>query len=297
MDIRQIEYFLAIEKERNITQAAKKLNMAQPPLSRQLKLLEEELGVQLFLREKKSLSLTPEGALLKEQGNLILDLLRKTHEQIIDLNHNISGTLFIGSAGTVAVTILPDLISKFQKKYPLARYNIWSANSDDVMMKLERGLLDIAIVREPYDMEKFKGIRILQEPWIVVANKDTQVGKLLDKPIDLNCLANEDIVIPTRRKHEFCKWFKDAGITPNIICEYSPLMNALPLAEAGIGIVICPESGKTIINGLKTRCNQIKHPSKKSSLSLIWSDTRHLPNISRAFISLIEEIFSPSLYR
>lgn len=126
MEVRLLQYFLTIAEEENITKAAEKLNMSQPPLSRQLKQFENELGVVLFERGKRKMQLTEAGYFLKNRGKEILELIEKTKDQLRERCDGTSGTISIGTIETSGASILPLLISQFNKEFPKVSFDIWS---------------------------------------------------------------------------------------------------------------------------------------------------------------------------
>lgn len=164
MDIRTLRYFLVTAQERNFTKAANKLCMAQPPLSRQIKLLEEELGVTLFIRNSRQLQLTEEGYFLKQQAEEILLLIEKTEHQLEKMGNNDYGTISIGATESCGGSILPHLIEGFHEVAPHIRFQIWTGNSDEIQERLEKNLVDVAVVREPFNMEQYDRIFLNHEP-------------------------------------------------------------------------------------------------------------------------------------
>lgn len=287
MDIRTMEYFLMIAKIKNITKAAELLHMAQPPLSRQLKALEDELDVKLFIREKRKMILTDEGRFLKTRCEQILELIDKTKDQVKEMKYGVSGTLFIGSIETVGTVILPIWLADFKKKYPFVKYNLWSGNSDDVIERLENGLLDIALIREPFDTEKFESIHITNEAWIVLFHKEHQLALKDGNSIELKELRNEELIVPIRRSSEIKKWFKEINIEPNIMCEFAPLMNAVVLTEKNLGVAICPESAKFALENKNVVVKKIVNPNRESGVSLIWKKYMPLSSTIKEFIKFV----------
>ena len=138
MDIRTIQYFLEVAKECNITRAAENLHMAQPPLSRQMRQLEEELGVELFDRSKKRLKLTEEGVLLRNRGEEILSMIDKTREEVSELKNGIGGTLYIGTVEGRGPSLLAQWISSFTGQYPQVHYELWNGSTVDVVESMEK---------------------------------------------------------------------------------------------------------------------------------------------------------------
>ena len=168
MDLRTLRYFTVVAQERNITRAAEKLNMSQPPLSHQIRCLEEELGVQLFVRGKRRLELTDDGALLLRRAKQILELTEKTAQELRERRNQVSGTLYLGMVEGQAPYLAAGWIAGFRKRCPLVHYNLWNGSSDDVLDRLRQGLADLAIVAAPYDTERLEGFQVGEEPWAAI---------------------------------------------------------------------------------------------------------------------------------
>lgn len=236
MDLKELSNFLKIAEYENITKAAEELHVAQPHLTRQIQNLEQELGVSLFIREKKRLHITDEGLFLKQQAEQILGLVQKTKEQISEMEFGISGTLYIGSIETVGTIYLPQWISDFKNDYPKIRYNLWSGNSTDVIERLEKGLIDLALVRAPFDEDKFESFPVLDEKWIVLMNKQHSIAHNGSSYVSLEELSKEELLVPTQRINEISGWFNTRNLKSNIICGFSPLMNAIVMTQNNLCI-------------------------------------------------------------
>ncbi|HIR27298.1 MAG TPA: LysR family transcriptional regulator, partial [Candidatus Choladousia intestinigallinarum] len=159
MELRVLQYFLTVAQEEGINRAADVLHITQPTLSRQLSQLEEEVGVKLFHRGARKITLTNEGILLKRRAEEILALVDKTEKELVEQEQLVDGKIVIGSGEVAAVQALPPIIRSFREKYPLVTYDIFTANADVVKEQMEKGLIDIGILLEPVDMEKFDFIR------------------------------------------------------------------------------------------------------------------------------------------
>lgn len=288
MDLKELSNFLKIAEYENITKAAQELHIAQPHLTRQIQNLEQELGVSLFVREKKRLHITDEGRFLKQQTEQILGLVQKTKEQISEMESGISGTLYIGSIETFGTLYLPQWIAGFKNRYPKVHYNLWSGNSTDVIERLERGLIDLALVRAPFDGEKFESFPVLDEKWIVLMNKQHPMANNDSPSVSLEELSNEELLVPTQRIHEISGWFSSRNLKSNIICGFSPLMNAIVMAQNNLGIAILPESCKKM---LFTDDIIIKDLSENmsSTVSFIWKKQYELPGAAKRFLDFVRE--------
>ena len=291
MDIRLLHYFLVVAEEQNITRAAEKLLMAQPPLSRQMKQLEEELGTPLFIRGSRKLELTEEGLFLKERAEHILDLVERTRLEIDDMKQGMSGTVYIGVTQTIASTLLPKFIAGFKTLYPDVHYDIWSGNSDQVIDRLEKGLLDFAIVREPYDQEQFDGTRIRKEPWCVLVHKDSPIASVKEDAVPLSMLAEEELIVPAikSRRREIENWFLAKDLMANIFCEYAPLISSMYLVEQGVGAAILPESVSNTLSGKKLVLKKIADPEVYSYVAILTKKYRTLSKAAVALLTYVKE--------
>jgi DNA-binding transcriptional LysR family regulator len=155
MEIRVLRYFLTVVREGGINRAAEVLHITQPTLSRQLSQLEDEVGVKLFHRGSRKITLTNEGILLRRRAEEILSLVDKTEKELIEQEDFVDGKIVIGCGELAAVQMLPDLFETFHKKYPLVTYDIYTANADLVKEQMEKGLVDIGILLEPIEIGKF----------------------------------------------------------------------------------------------------------------------------------------------
>ncbi len=288
MELKELSNFLKIAEYENITKAAQDLHVAQPHLTRQIQNLEQELGVSLFVREKKRLHITDEGLFLKQQAEQILGLAQKTKEQIAEMEYGISGTLYIGSIETVGTIYLPQWISGFKNCYPKIRYNLWSGNSTDVIERLERGLIDLALVRAPFDNDKFDSFPVLNEKWIVLMNREHPAANNGRADVTLEELAKEELLVPTQRISEVSDWFKNKGLQSNIICGFSPLMNAIVMAQNNLGIAILPESCKEMLFTDQVISKDLSE-NMMSTVSFIWRKQYELPGTAKRFLDFVKE--------
>ena len=287
MDLKELSNFLKIAEYENITKAAGELHIAQPHLTRQLHSLEAELGVSLFVREKKRLHITDEGRFLKQQAKEMLGLAQKTKEQIAEMESGISGTLYIGSIETVGTMFLPQWISDFKSSYPKVRYNLWSGNSTDVIEKLEKGLLDIALVRAPFNKDVFESFHILNEKWIVLMNKSHSLAQNGGQMVSLGELASHELLVPTQRIGEVTDWFAARDLSSNIFCGFSPLMNAIILVQNNLGIAILPESCKKMAYDKDIIIKDIAE-NMQSEVFVIWRREYQLSSVARRFLDFVK---------
>ncbi len=244
MDLRQIRYFLTVADELNITRAAEKLNLSQPPLSRALMELEEELGCQLMIRGKRKITLTPEGLALKRRGEQMLALADKTKSEISEMGRGISGTLYLGHVDSNGPRLISEWIRSFHEKYPNVTYNLWCGTVDDLTDRLEAGLLDLAITMTPLNSELLDGFPVFSENWVAMIPPNHPLAKDRRKTVTTADLIDSDLIISSRRSRheEITRWFESTGRKPHFIAQIAHSSNAVHLVEKNIGIALFPAS-------------------------------------------------------
>ena len=271
MDIKDLKYFLAVAQEGTVTKASQKLHISQPPLSRQLKDLEEELGVTLFYRGKRHIELSEDGVYLKQQAEEVLSIMERTQTQLKTKSDGTKGNVQIGVTEGCGAGVLSEIVLEFHKQYPDVSYNIWCSNSQDVGERLSKGLVDIAVVREPFNAAKFDSSPLRKEAWIVIMGKNNPLAQTDSDSIELSELANVNLIVPSRTPmmDEINSWFNEVGIQRNIICRYNTLASILPLIENDLGIAITTESAFLYTDNEKFAYRQIVNPQRFSNLLVL----------------------------
>lgn len=160
MNLRILNYFLTVVHEKNITKAAEILHITQPTLSRQLIQLETELGVKLFDRDKHKFALTPSGQFLVERAREILNMVEKTTLDIQEQEQNLAGSIAMGAGEYQATEVLAKLIGGFQKQYAAVSFELFTSSADLLHDKLDKGLLDVAILQAPVDTTNYDYLRL-----------------------------------------------------------------------------------------------------------------------------------------
>jgi len=288
MELRVLNYFLTVVYEENITSAAEKLHITQPTLSRQLMQLEEELGVSLFRRGKKKITLTSEGMLLKRRAEEILDLTNRTEQELKEQQPIMNGEIAIGGGETQSMRVLADFIKDFSTDYPQVTYKLYSADADDIKDRVNKGLLDICLLNEPVDIDKYDFIRIPQkECWGVVMRKDSPLAQ--ERSVAPGDLLTYPILIPGRAlvQNELDNWFGDAYAALHIIGRYNLIYNAAILVEAGVGVALCLE--KLVPASEETElCFRPLAPALETGVVIAWKKYQVFPPAVAKFIELLK---------
>ena len=239
MELRVLNYFLAIAREENFTKAAQQLHVTQPTLSRQIADLEQELGVKLFIRSNHNIVLTEDGMILKHRAQEILSLADKTKRDFLQKDEALSGTISIGSGEFRSTEYLAKIIASFRQKFPLVKYEIYSGNAENIRDYIERGFLDLGLMSEPIDMRKYNFINMpIKEQWGVFVPKDLPLAqKDCVTPEDLKGMA---IVAATGdfNQSRIGKWFGEYLDQVEIFATANLPYNQAILAQENMGVML-----------------------------------------------------------
>lgn len=290
MELRHIRYFLAVAEEMNFSRAAEKLCIAQPPLSRQIMDLENELGVTLFNRKKHALSLTDEGMLFKQYAIQVLELVDHSTSEVKELKHGLQGMLNLGTVEGNAPRLLTEWISGFHKENPHVQYTLWNGNSDDVVSRVMNGLCEIAVIMEPHNGVGINSIPIYSEKWVAIIPKNHPILKEKNKKVTMDQIADYELIIPSResRLSEIGEWFRGTNKTPKVRCRVAHVLSVYELARQGLGIAIFPESIKNIINSDDVVIKEFENPAPTASYILIWNKYKTLSHAATEFIEYVK---------
>ncbi|MBQ8161704.1 MAG: LysR family transcriptional regulator [Clostridia bacterium] len=187
MEIRTLRYFLAVAREENMTRAAEQLHVSQPTLSKALRQLEDELEKKLFTRHSFSIRLTEEGMLLRNRAEDLVSMADRIQKEFVNLDDITGGDLYFGLAESYQISVLAREIHVFKKTYPGVRYHITSGDTEQVAEKLDRGLLDFAVLAGIPDHTKYESLRFPEpDVWgLVFPEDDLLAGKASIRPDDL----------------------------------------------------------------------------------------------------------------
>ena len=235
MEIRVLRYFLAVVREEGINRAAEALHITQPTLSRQLSQLEDEVGVKLFHRGAKKITLTNEGILLRRRAEEILSLVDRTERELIEQDELVEGRIAIGGGELAAMQVLPEIIEDYREKYPLVTFDIFTGNADLVKERMEKGLIDIGVLLEPVDIEKFEFIRLRgKEQWVVLMRPDDPLAE--KETVSAKDLENVPLILPSRTnvQNELSNWFGDSFQEKQVLFTSNLATNSALMVQRGL---------------------------------------------------------------
>lgn len=289
MDIRVLRYFLAVAREENISKAAEYLHITQPTLSRQLKELEDELNVSLFTRGKRSITLTDKGMLLRKRAEEITSLMDKTEVEFSNLDNLISGDVYIGGGETLAMKILAEVMTDMSEEYPDVRFHLYSGNADNVMDRIDKGLLEFGVVIEPADIRKYEAMRLpYTDHYGLIMKKDDPLASMDTIPISML----KDIPILVAKRIIDNNYFSEIfGISPeqlDIRATFNLIYNAALLVEQGMGYALTID--KLInVTGDNNLCFVPLEPETTLNLSIIWKRYQMFSGASKEFLDRLKE--------
>ena len=286
MDLRSLQCFTVVAEELNITRAAERLSMSQPPLSARIKALEEELGVQLFVRGKRQLTMTEAGALLYRRAKQLLELSERTRREICSIE-GLSGDLNICLVEGRAPYLLARWIAGFRSEFPQVCFRLWNGSGDEALERLHRGLADLALVAAPYNAELFDGFSVGREPWVAMMSREHPLAKDDGAFIPLRSLVGQPLFIPNRRSRaeSLRAWFAELGEEPCIAGDLSNYIDAVALAEQNAGVCIYPMTTYSE-NSLVVK-KIVTDSARQIEYALVWPRSERRPELVQEFINFV----------
>lgn len=282
MDIRTLQYFLAVAREESISGAAEFLHMTQPPLSRQLKELEAELGKQLFIRGNRKITLTEDGMILRKRAEEIVALMEKTKAEINASAENITGDIYIGCAETEGMRMLAKIISKIRQEYDHIHFHIFSGCRRRFRTS-DSGLLDFGLFIEPADLKKYDFIKLpITDIWGLWMTKASPLAE--NKTIKPHDLLGLPLIISNQAmvKNEIAGWMGGNYDNLNIVATYNLLYNASLMVEEGVGYAL---SIDRIIKSYDDSplCFRPLEPTLEVGLDIVWKNIKPFPKPLKNF--------------
>ena len=286
MELRMLQYFLAVVEEENISRAADVLHVTQPTLSRQMAQLEDELGTRLFIRGKQ-LTLTEAGVMLRHRAEEILAIVKKVENEIAD-KEELCGVISIGSGGLNASYMLPVIMEGFRKKYPKVRYQLYTNSADYIKEQLEQGVLDLGILLEPVDITKFDYIRMNHtEKWGLLVRAGHPLAK--KRHIKKEDLLGEPLIITNREllQKELENWLGDSFSKLDIFSTYNIITNVAMLVDSGVASAITIEGAVNLFTGNRMVFRPLE-PELTMSSVIVWKKAHVESGVAGRFIEYLK---------
>ena len=293
MEIRTLRYFLAVAREENMTRAANLLHVTQPTLSKQLKSLEDELGKKLFIRHSFSLTLTEEGILLRNRAEDLVNMADKIEKEFLSLDEVTGGDIYFGLAESYQIRRLAKEIRTFKEFYPDLRYHITSGDTEQVTEKLDKGLLDFAVICEEPDERKYSYITFPESDHFgavfpadmpLASKEKITAGDLAGMPLFCSSQSWENDIRP---------WAGELFDSLQLEGTFRLAYNGSMFAREGLGILLTlnnlvdtsPSSGMVF---------RPLEPELEMKMYLIWNRYQSFTPIAERFLQQIRRSFGGS---
>lgn len=290
MEIRILRYFLEIAREENMTRAAEKLHISQPSLSKEIKKLEDELGHSLFVRTNKSMHLTDEGMLLRRRAEDILDLTDKTVEEFSRLDSITGGEIRIGCAESFLIKYLARSIKAFKEQYPNFVFRIFSGDTEPVAERLDRGILDLAVIVEPPNLSKYNYLTVPEcDRWGVVmpekcplSEKDEiTFGDLYGLPL----FCSEQSIV-----NDFPRWCGENIDRLNFAGTFNLSYNGSVFVREGLGYLLTFDHLIDTSEG-SGLCFRPITPALETKMYIIWKKYQVFSPIAELFLKQLKSSY------
>lgn len=290
MELRVLQYFLAVAREQSISRAAQSLHLSQPTLSTQIKALEEELGKKLLDRGvsgSRKVTLTDEGIILRKRAEEILSLVKRTEDEIALSDQIVAGDVYIGAGETDGVRLLTRAAQRTQERYPDVHFHISSGDGADVTDDLDKGLIDFGLLLQTVDISKYEYLELpVREIWGVLVRRDSPLAeRAAVTPEDI---VNQPLIVSRQAFSGalLSSWLGRGLDTFNVAATYSLLYNASLMVEEGMGCALCLDG---IINttGESALCFRPLEPGLDVSVYLVWRKYRSLSKAAEKYMEAL----------
>lgn len=290
VELRVLEYFLAVAREQNISAAAHSLHLTQPTLSRQLKDLEEELGKQLMIRGNRNITLTEDGRLLCKRAEEILQLVKRTQREITQTDDHIAGDIYIGSGETDGMRQMIRAVHELHQTHPGIRLHVVSGDAGDVCQGLDQGLLDFGVLLGDINKMRYEYLELpMRDTWGVLMRKDSPLAKqdsvcpedLWELPLILSRQADN--------KSSLYRWLGKSPGELNTVATYNLIYNASLMVDEGIGYALTLD--RLVNTSESNLCFRPLKPSLELGMYLVWKKSRVFSKASELFLGCLQACF------
>jgi len=287
VELRHLRYFVTVAEQLSFAHAAKRLHISQPPLSRQIRALEEELGVSLFARTKRSVALTPTGATLLPEARRLLREADALKDGARHIAAGEVGALALGFIALATYNLLPDLAPEFHRRHPGIKLTLREGTTDGLLAALKQGEIDVGLVLPPVDDASLRYAPLFHDTLMVAL----PAGRARGGPISLKSLAEEPFILFPRKFGSglydlivsFCT---RTGFSPRIEQEAIQMQTIVSLVAAGMGIALVPASLQNMRRaGVAYR--PLTERSPVIEIGVAWRAADKAPAV-RAFVSLTQ---------
>lgn len=292
MELRVLQYFLAVAREQNISAAAQSLHLTQPTLSRQLKELEEELGKQLMVRGSRKITLTEDGMLLRKRAEEILELVDRTEKEVMLSDNTVSGDIYIGTGETDGVRQIARTANQLQQNYPGIHFHIVSGDAVDVCERLDKGLLDFGVLLGDIQKTKYNYMELpMKDTWGVLMRRDSPLARqdailpqdLWDKPLILSRQMDN--------KSGLYRWLRKEPSELRTVATYNLIYNASLMVDEGMGYAFT--LNKLVNTTGSNLCFRPLKPKLELGMYLVWKKSQIFSKAAELFLDRLQAHLAP----
>lgn len=292
MEIRVLQYFLAIAREQSISGAAEFLHISQPTLSRQIKDMEDELGKQLFIRGNRKIVLTEEGMLLRRRAEEIVNLAKKTEKEIMSNDNIITGDIYIGAGESAAIELIAKTATLLTQRYPSIHYHLSSDDSIDILEQLDKGLIDFGLIIGNIDKTKYDYVLLpVKDSWGFIMKKNLPLAQ--KEYIEAKDIEHLPLIVSRQisNNHNISSWFRKDLSKHNITSTYNLVYNATYMAIQGNGYLLTLDK---LINtsGDCNLCFRPLFPKIETEIYIIWKRYQMFSKASEEFLKVLKSIIN-----
>ena len=288
MDFRHLTYFVAVAERLSFSKAAEELHVAQPAISQQIRALESKLGVQLFDRVGKRVSLTDAGRALLPHARQILAAVEAAENEVRERTSLTRGTASLGAPPTVSTHLLPDQLTRFKRKYPGLEVTLRESGTETLLHLIEVGQLDLAIVAADRLPDMVESASFMEEEYMLAVSAQHPLSRAGRKSVRLSDLSTEAFILfpeGYRLREVTLTACRRAGFEPKVALDGGAMQSALEFVAAGLGVALMPElalEGRQDIHALG-----ISDQTLHRSLGLVWRKGHYLSPAARALREFI----------
>lgn len=288
MELRVLQYFLAVAREQNISSAAQSLHLTQPTLSRQLKELEEELGKSLMIRGSRKITLTEDGMLLRKRAEEILGLVERTQKELQDSSLSLNGDIYIGAGETEGLRLIAKTATKLHQEYPGVLFHMESGDAGNVCERLDRGLLDFGVLLGDIDKTKYHYLLLpAKDIWgVLMPCSSPLAAKEYIVPEDL---WNKPLILSRQvgNKSDLYRWLQREPAELNTAATYNLIYNAALLVEEGMGYAFTLD--KLINTSGRSLTFRPLKPCLEMRMYLVWKKSQSFSKAARLFLQRLQQ--------
>lgn len=292
MELRVLQYFLAVAREQNISAAAQSLHLTQPTLSRQLMELEKELGKQLMVRGSRKITLTEDGMRLRRRAEEILELVDRTEKEVMQSDDTVSGDIYIGTGETDGVRQIVRAANQLQGSHPGIRFHIVSGDAMDVCERLDKGLLDFGILLGDMDKTRYSCMELpMKDTWGVLMRRDSPLAQretvsprdLWDKPLILSRQVDN--------KSGLYRWLRKEPSELHTVATYNLIYNASLMVDEGMGYAFTLD--KLVNTAGSNLCFRPLKPKMELGMYLVWKKSQLFSRAAELFLERLQTQLAP----